>query len=56
MAVDNLGLNVEIDVGAMNEFKEILNSLVEINTTIEVNLLKLNTRIEEVARSSVSFK
>lgn len=56
MAVDDLKLDVEVDSGAVNELKEILSSLVEINNTIEANLVKLNTRIEEVARSSVSFK
>lgn len=56
MAVDDLKLEVEVDSVAVNELKEILSSLVEINNTIETNLLKLNTRIEEVARSSVSFK
>ena len=56
MAVDDLKLDVEVDSGALNELKEILSSLVEINNTIEANLVKLNTRIEEVARSSVSFK
>lgn len=56
MAVDNLKLNVEINSVAVNELKEILSSLVEINNTIEANLVKINTRIEEVACSSVSFK
>ena len=56
MAVDDLKLDVEVDSGAMNELKEILSSLVEINNTIEANLVKLNTRIEEVVRNSVHFK